>query len=125
MPRHPMILVVDDEVAIRGLLVEVLRGQGFAVMAAPNGRLAIVRARRRRPDLILMDIMMPELDGWEAARHLQAMPDLAPVPIVLMSAAIQPPASMDSIAGFVPKPFDLDYLLTVVRRALVGWEERR
>ncbi len=120
-----MILVVDDEVAIRGLLVEVLRGQGFAVMAAPNGRLAIVRARQRRPDLILMDMMMPELDGWEAARHLQAMPDLAPVPIVLMSAAIQPPASMDSIAGFVPTPFDLDYLLTVVRRALVGWEERR
>lgn len=117
-PAVRKILVVDDEPAIRSLLVELLEAEGYAAVSAPNGRIAVDLAARERPDLVLSDVMMPELDGPGMVRSLRAAPELADVPIVLMSAADGAAPLDPTIAAFIPKPFDLDDLLAVVARSL-------
>jgi CheY-like chemotaxis protein len=112
------ILVVDDEPAIRNLLIEVLEDEGHVVVAAPNGRTALDLAARERPDLVLTDVMMPEIDGLEMLRRLQAAPELAGVPVVLMSAANGTLPANPGAVAFVPKPFDLEHILAVIGRAL-------
>lgn len=114
----PKILVADDESALRSLLVAVLEEEGYAVVQAQNGRVAVELAVRERPDLILMDVMMPELDGPGAAQRLRQMPDLADVPVVLMSAGCDVNGLVPGTAAFVAKPFDLDDVLALVRDAL-------
>lgn len=114
------ILVVDDEPAIRALLLELFEAEGYAAVGAPNGRIAVELAARERPDLVLSDVMMPELDGPGMVRSLRAAPELANVPIVLMSAADGAVPIEPSVAAFIPKPFDLDDLLAIVARSLRG-----
>lgn len=117
-PGRPKILIVDDEAAIRDLLVEVLADEGYLVVAASNGRAAVAMVLREQPDLVLMDVMMPELDGPGTVRQLRALPESATVPIVLMSAAHHlAPDSADGVS-FVSKPFDLEHLLAVVAQKL-------
>jgi two-component system, OmpR family, response regulator VicR len=118
MPEPLKILVVDDEAAIRGLLVDVLHDAHFVVLTAANGRAAVEVAARERPDLILMDIMMPELDGPGAIRCLRALPELEDVPIVLMSAGDGSLPSDIVTAALIPKPFHLDHVLTVLADVL-------
>ena len=76
------ILLVEDNATNRYLATFLLENRGFQVVHASNGREALSRARDERPDLILMDIQMPEMDGYEAARLLREQPDLAQIPIV-------------------------------------------
>lgn len=118
MPNPAKILVVDDEAAIRGLLIELLGDEGYTVISASNGRMALDLAQRQRPDLIVMDVMMPELDGPETVKRLRSDAGTAAIPVVLMSAAQHiSPDSADAIA-FVSKPFNIDHLLAVVARML-------
>lgn len=118
MPEPPKILVVDDEAAIRGLLVDVLHDEHYVVVTAANGRMAVEVAAREQPDLILMDVMMPELNGSGAIRRLRELPGLAEVPIVLMSAGDGTLPRDIVSAALIPKPFDLDHVLTVLADAL-------
>lgn len=108
------VLVVDDEPALRMIVHDILHEEGYRVILAPHGRAMLEVAAQERPDLVLMDVMMPEGDGREAYRALRARPDLSGVPVVMMSAAVHPSELDPSIAGFVPKPFDLPRLLSVV-----------
>ena len=112
------ILVVDDEEAIRGLLVAALEDEGYAVVAARNGRVALEAIALGRPDLIVTDVMMPELDGRELIRQLQTRPEWASIPVVLLSAAPLDGRSTVSSAAAVAKPFDFDALLGVIAAAL-------
>lgn len=117
-PEPLKILVVDDEAAIRNLLDDLLGDEGYEVCTASNGRAALELVQRERPDLILMDVMMPELDGQETLRRLRAVPELAIVPVILMSAAASiTPDSADDIA-FISKPFNLDHVLAVITHML-------
>ena len=76
------ILVVEDQEDLRGVLRDLLTGSGYAVLEAPDGQAAIATAKSDRPDLILMDIQMPVLDGYEATRQIKADPDLKATPIM-------------------------------------------
>ena len=113
------VLVVEDEPLLRDLVAEVLRDEGYAVVTAGDGREAIDALERERPQLVLMDVMMPTLDGRAAYRAMRARPDLPAVPVVLMSAAVGPERLDPTISAFLPKPFDLDDLLALVAR-LIG-----
>jgi len=116
------ILVVDDEAAIRNLLHDLLGDEGYVVSTASNGRSALAMVRQERPDLILMDVMMPELDGLETLRHLRGGADSASIPVILMSAAAYlTPDSADGTA-FIAKPFNLDHVLAVVAQMLPAKE---
>ena len=110
------VLVVDDEYAIVETIVDVLEGEGYECSSASNGREAIERARETRPDLIIMDNMMPVMDGSEAYREMSRDPELASIPVVLMSAA--PASTVTAPIGtevtFLRKPFELKVFLKTV-----------
>jgi len=110
-------MVVDDESAIREVIVTLLVDEGYRVVAAENGPQALELLPRERPDLVLLDIMMPLMDGREVVRRLRQMPGLEATQVVLMSAAVVP-APEDRVAAFLPKPFDLERLLDTVGRLL-------
>ncbi len=105
------ILFVEDDADIRLLasmaLVEI---GGFSVTEAENGREALSYLNTHRPDLILMDMMMPELDGMSTLKSIKAMPNLAKIPVIFMTARVQPNEIKNYIAsgalGVIIKPFD-------------------
>src|SRR5215203_2917018 len=113
------VLVVDDEPVLRTIVREILHEEGYAVIEAPDGPVMLEIMARERPDLVLMDVMMPGVDGRETYRQLRSHPEHRDVPVVMMSAAIQPHGLDPSIAGFMPKPFDLNQLVELVAR-LIG-----
>jgi CheY-like chemotaxis protein len=113
------VLVVDDEPVLRGLVAEALRDEGYAVAEAGDGLALLDRLAAERPDLVLLDVMMPGLDGRQAFLVMRSRADLPQVPVVMMSAAVSPDRLDPSIAAFLPKPFDLDRLLALVEE-LIG-----
>ena len=84
------VLVVDDEPAVRAVVRDVLFEEGYAVLEASDGRAMLELLAHEHPDLVLMDVMMPGLDGREAYRMLRARNDLSDIPVVMMSAGVQP-----------------------------------
>jgi two-component system, chemotaxis family, chemotaxis protein CheY len=118
MSAHSYVLVVDDDPAIRGLVADALRDEGFAVDLAAHGREALDAMRARRPATIVLDLMMPVMDGFsfmEACHHEQLCDD---VPIVVISAvhdAIQRIQEVP-VHACLAKPFDLDDLVRTVGR---------
>jgi CheY-like chemotaxis protein len=113
------VLVVDDEPMLRTIVREILHDEGYAVIEAADGRAVPEIVARERPDLVLMDVMMPGVDGREAYRQLRSRPEHQDVPVVMMSAAVKPHGLDPSIAGFVAKPFDVSDLVELVVR-LIG-----
>lgn len=110
------ILIVDDDPAIRGLLVELLTDEGYQTLQAADGLEAIERARASSPSLVLMDLMLPVLDGAAATRTLKAEASTARIPIIAMSAGANLRLQADTLPadGVLAKPFDLDELLAEV-----------
>jgi two-component system response regulator MprA len=121
------VLVVDDEPAVRESLERVLRHDGFDVDLAADGREAIRQVALGRPDAVLLDVLMPHLDGVEVCRRLRDTGDRTPVLMLTARDAIT-----DRVAGleagaddYLPKPFALEELLARLRALLrrSGWEE--
>jgi twitching motility two-component system response regulator PilH len=116
------ILVVDDEPLLRTILKDALEEAGYAVVLAENGQTAIDRARTDRPDCIVMDIIMPGLDGFEACTTMKADPVLAAIPVFLISATkdlrVVDRAEQVGAAGILPKPVPVEELLQTVALAL-------
>ncbi len=118
------ILVVDDDQVIQQLLRVNLELEGYAVEVAADGEEALRAFAAFRPALVLLDIMMPKLDGWEVSRRLKEHPDGAAVPIVLLSARAQQ-ADVErgnelGVAAYVTKPFDPISLLDLVAGLLAA-----
>jgi DNA-binding response OmpR family regulator len=113
----PRILVVDDEQAVADLIEVVLVGEGYTVAIARDGAQGLLLARDWNPDLILMDVMLPGVDGGTAIRRLKSDPETSGIPIVAMSAGrtirIQSEELNDADA-VLSKPFDIDALLAQV-----------
>ncbi len=82
----PKILVVEDNEENRDSLSRRLQRRGFEVLVAVDGRVGVELAKAEKPDLILMDMNMPEVDGWEATRQVKADPSLAEVPVIALTA---------------------------------------
>lgn len=117
---HPLILVVDDDPPILLLMRSLLNQYGFEVAQAGSGRQAIDEARRRTPDLILLDRNMPGMSGDEVLRELRAEPSLTPVPVLILSGEPMEPDEIRSLGatGAVLKPFDVSALIGVIRAQL-------
>jgi CheY-like chemotaxis protein len=115
------LLVVDDEVGITDALNDLLSEEGFAVLIARNGKDGLKRIVEKRPDLILLDYMMPVMDGRELLLTLQGDPAYRDIPVILMSAMPQSSIPTDcKPAAFLRKPFALDLLLAEVGRLLTA-----
>ena len=122
--ERPLILVVEDQDELRRLYAEQLAISGFDVIEAANGEDAISHTATRGPDVVLMDLSLPVLDGWEATRRLKADTRTAHIPVVALTAhdgsgELQR-ATRAGCDWFVPKPCPPDALITEVRRVLAG-----
>jgi DNA-binding response OmpR family regulator len=111
------VLVVDDDPDILDALSEILEVEGYEVQRARNGREALQRLERGLPDLVLLDLMMPVMDGWEFARSLS--PAARP-PIIVLSADRNVSSRAREIGAveWLAKPFELSELLAAVRRVV-------
>jgi two-component system, OmpR family, phosphate regulon response regulator PhoB len=118
----PLVLLVDDESAIRTICRVNLETDGMAVVEAMDGRDALERIRERRPELVLLDVMMPDVDGWEVAEQLAAVPETREIPVVFLSARAaredRQRAQELGAVGYIIKPFDPLRLGAVVRDVL-------
>ena len=111
------VLVVDDDQDLLSLLAFLLESEGLHVETATDGRQALNVVARHMPNLIVLDMKMPVMDGWEFARQFRAKHDNA-APIVVLTAYEDAKKRAEEIgaAGWIGKPFDLDYLLSVVHK---------
>jgi CheY-like chemotaxis protein len=110
------VLIVEDDEDLREMMAQMLTLEGFETVAVSNGREALEYLHEsEKPDVILLDLMMPVMDGWEFRRQQQADPALAPVPVIVLSALDQARASNLEAEAFLKKPLDFDRLLSLVR----------
>jgi CheY-like chemotaxis protein len=127
--RRCKVLVVDDIDPNRGPVVEFLGRLGFDMLEADNGDTAIQRVETGRPDIVLMDSVMPVMDGMEAIRRLRGMEAFRNLPVIVVSANASAAERQASLAAganaFVPKPIDFERLLPEIARLLgLTWEKR-
>ncbi|GMV66226.1 MAG: response regulator [Candidatus Omnitrophica bacterium] len=124
--ERPTILVVDDSEQTRVMLTGYLEAQNFRVLTAVNGREGLELAQQHRPQLIVMDLVMPEKDGHEALDALAASPDTQEIPVIIISgkgSRLDQVLSYDKGAYFyLEKPFDLK-LIVQRARELIPTEE--
>jgi putative two-component system response regulator len=119
MEHKSTILIVDDDPGAREAMEALLFHEGYALNFASNGPEALTRAAELRPDLILLDVMMPDMDGFEVCQKLRASPFLAEVPVIMVTALDDRDSRLQGIESgadeFVSKPFDRIELRTRIR----------
>ena len=120
----PRILVIDDNEPNRRILSRRLERRGFEVLLANDGKAGVEVARAEKPDLILMDMNMPQIDGWEATRQIKAAPETAAVPVIGLTAHAltgdRERALEAGCADYHIKPVDFPKLLAQIETLLQG-----
>ncbi len=116
------VLIIDDEPAVL-LLVKIILSDQYDVVQADSGKKALELLKREIPDLILLDIMMPHMDGWEFLERLREIKGSASVPVVILSARSQASEvlsglTVNGVVDYITKPFTKDELKKRLRRAL-------
>lgn len=121
-PAKARVLIVDDQSDIRLMCRVNLQLEGFEVIEAANGQEGLAKARQERPDVVLLDVMMPGLDGWQVLDAMKADAATASIPVVLLTARVQ---REDEIRGwsagaadYLAKPFNPATMTAVLRRVL-------
>jgi two-component system, cell cycle response regulator DivK len=118
------ILIIEDQEDNRAIMRDLLSGAGFELIEAVNGEEGVKLAQSERPDLILMDIQLPIIDGYEATRQIRAIVDLKSIPIIAVTSyALSGDEAKTRAAGcngYVAKPFSPRQLLAKVREFLPG-----
>jgi two-component system sensor histidine kinase/response regulator len=120
-PTRPVLLIVDDVIANVRLLGEALKADG-ATLFATSGPEALRVAEAQRPDLVLLDVMMPGMDGYETCERLRALPSLASIPVIFVTALGEPEAERRGLAlgaaDYIVKPYNMDLVRLRVRNLL-------
>jgi CheY-like chemotaxis protein len=112
------LLIVDDELAIIEALQDILSVEGYDVVTAFNGLDGLRRMADAKPDLVLLDLMMPVMDGRELLRRMREDSELSTIPVVVMSAGRISDEDRRASARFLAKPFELDMLLDTIAELL-------
>jgi twitching motility two-component system response regulator PilH len=122
------ILLVDDDVTLRELLADALELDGFTVLQAGNGEEGVAAALAGRPDLVISDIVMPEMNGWELCQTLRTLPSTKAVPFLFLSSLDQAPDKLLALRlgadDYLTKPFHLAAVKAKVRQ-LIGRVDQR
>jgi len=120
--RAPLILIADDEEHIRRILEVRLKSAGYDVIKASNGKEAVELAIKEKPDLIIMDIMMPQMDGFQATKTLKSRLETAIIPVMMLTAKKDIDSELKGIDmgadDYMTKPFDGQRLLARVKMLL-------
>lgn len=122
-------LVIDDEEDYRVIISEVLRGAGFEVLAAQDGAEGLQTLKASRADVVLVDWMMPKMDGEQFCRAMRAVPGLKDIPVIMLTVKQTADEELEAlhfgVDDFVVKPFKADELVARVRAVLRRAENRR
>ena len=110
------VLVVDDNQLLRQALCEHLESKGFDTMVATNGKAAVDQIEKDRPDLVIMDIVMPIMNGIDAAKAIRANPKLKDLPVVAFTSKRNVGKWDEIFDDYLIKPFDFDNVLKVIER---------
>ena len=102
MPNETRLLIVDDDMTLRELYEERMKAEGYIIMSAADGEEAIEKATKEKPDLILLDIMMPKINGIDVMKMLRGKEETSHIPIIILTALVQ---EIDKIKDMM-KPFD-------------------
>jgi len=123
------VLIAEDSATQAQRLTHILEAQGYRVTSAANGKLALEMARRHKPSLVISDVVMPEMNGYELCTHIKDDPKLADVPVILVTTLSDPQDVIRGLAcradNFVLKPYDADHLLRRVQFVLVNSHMRQ
>ena len=124
MSSGSIILVAESDKAIQNQLGDALKGAGYRVIQAPDGLQAITKVDAQKPDLVIAEAILPELDGMRLLKALKSRPETKAIPVILLTAKADPSAMIEGIAAgarfYVVKPFQMEDLLSKVQRALEG-----
>src|SRR5262245_10593331 len=112
------ILIIDDDTMILDMIADLLNCEGYSITASNKGSVALARALAERPALILLDLMMPEMTGWQVVAALNASQRTRSIPVILLSARRDLAATAAELgaAAFLEKPFELDALLDLIKQ---------
>ncbi len=126
--ERPMILCIDDDRLVLGLCTSALEAHGYRVLTVPDGLAGIEVAQNERPNLILLDVMMPGMDGFEVCEQLRANPRLQHTPIVLMTAMNVPDLEAKGAAvgatRSILKPFSIEQVVETVETVLAEGQSK-
>jgi CheY-like chemotaxis protein len=119
------VLVVDDEFGVAEVLQAILEDEGYRVVTAINGKQGMARLAEGPPDIVLLDFMMPIMDGAAMLAAMKADPDYAPIPVVMMSSLSEDviAESATGYVGFIRKPFLMKQVVETIARLLPGGRE--
>jgi len=118
---HPSVLVIDDDSGIRDSLAACLEAEGYRVRTAVNGAAGLEQVQAARPDVVIVDLIMPVMNGHQFISRLRDDPATSGLRVVLMTGAVaRPGLPLPPADAMLPKPFELDELLAVVRRLRGG-----
>jgi CheY-like chemotaxis protein len=123
MDNKPYILYIEDERPMIELVRETLKFGGFEVVGTTSGQAGLDQMQARRPDLLLLDLMMPAMSGWDVYRAMQADPRLASVPVIVITARVldqglKLAADLPPVADYITKPFSPERLIRAVQNLL-------
>lgn len=117
----PCVLIVEDDEDVRDFMDVLLRASGYETMTASNGAIGLEMMQHRLPNVVLLDLMMPVMDGWTFRQRQLEDPDLAPVPVICVTAAFNPGEVKRRLqVRCLTKPVDFDRLLAEVCGACVS-----
>lgn len=121
MSEKPLILIVEDDPTVSGLLDTLMRMEGFDTQTAKDGLEGLLKAEFRRPALVLLDVMMPNVDGVRVLDEMRSRPDLADVPVMIVTGRADAHAAFDPVVGHdnvITKPVDAADLTRRVHEVL-------
>ena len=122
-PKDPFILFIEDERPMLELVRQSVKMAGYTVTGATSGREGLDLMQQKKPDLLLLDLMMPGINGWDVYRSIKADAILADVPVIVITAKV-PPADLVIVQGLPPaedyitKPFDIASLIRAIEKLL-------
>ncbi len=123
MATEPMILYIEDERPIRELVRHALKLSGYNVVGANSGQQGLDLMRRQKPNLLLLDLMMPDFNGWDVYREMKNDEELVNVPVVVVTAKVPTRSrviveDLPPVDDYITKPFDVEHLLRTVQSLL-------
>ena len=121
MSERPLILIVEDDPTVSGLLETLMQMEGYETVTASDGLEGLLKAEFRRPSVVLLDVMMPNVDGERVLGELQSRPDFAEVPVLIVTGRADAHAAFDDVVGrlnVITKPFDAAALTDRVAEVL-------